>query len=413
MGSTFVIDVWFNRPVTVSAGSVPTLLLNTAPVQHAARYIGGGSTPGYPSRELQFTFTPQHGDVASPLDAASGTALQIDPGTIASMTTGIAALTTTRHGSDTGSLAPHGLGVNAVQGYITGVDYPPAGVYGIGAALDFTVHFDRPVKVSYASATARPRIRLSWFGDEDGWATAISPEGVWTDTVTFRHTVKAGEVVSGRAIDVDNEIDLVGAHFTGDTPAHNPIVTWPFQPKLTGVTIDGIAPTVTGLTHDHDLSWTLTFDKAVTGVDPSDFDVITTGTAAAATVGVDAVDARTYRITLRDTSGAGTVAPWLKEEGTGIADAAGNGLRAGAIGPGWGVPPTATPIGTRPVAPPAVTPARARRPSLEDRDARVVLHEGQDAGADPRGHRRGAGRGEGRRPEGERQAARLLRPGRR
>jgi hypothetical protein len=364
MGSTFVIDVWFNRPVTVSAGSVPTLLLNTAPVQHAARYIGGGSTSGFPSRELQFTFTPQHGDVASPLDVASGTALQIDPGAIASMTTGIAALTTTPYGSATGSLAPHDLGVNAVQGYITGVDYPRAGVYGIGAALDFTVHFDRPVKVSYASATARPRIRLSWFGDEDGWATAISPEGVWTDTVTFRHTVAAGEVVSGRAIDVDNQIDLVGAHFTGDTPAHNPIVTWPFQPKLTGVTIDGVAPTVTGLAHDHDLSWTLMLDKAVTGVDPSDFDVVTTGTAAARTVSVDAVDAKTYRVTLRDTSGAGTVAPRLRDAGTGIADVAGNGPRSGATGPAWGVWPAPAPVVTQPAPRPVATPAAKARPRL-------------------------------------------------
>ena len=295
--------------------------------------------------------------MASVLDVASASALDFDAGTITGASNGIDALTATPSGTDAGSLAAHRYEVDGDEAAVTGVDVPQAGHYGVGSALDVQVHFDRPVTVGGGT----PALEF-----DSGLPYAWLVAGSGTDTLTFRHTVGAGE--SATEPTLDNHIHLFGARIVAGTRA-NPLLVWDRELPLRGVAVDGVAPSTLGMLHARDLTWTVAFSEPVTGVDPSDFDVVTAGTAAARAIDVAPVGdtGSLYRVTLSDTSGSGTIAPRLKASGTGIADLAGNGLSGtGTTGPQWALPvpaqarsPAQPGTGTRPAATPA-----AARPSL-------------------------------------------------
>lgn len=320
------VQVQFSRAVTVSPGSHPELLLNTTPSPRRAAYYDGSG-----SRFLTFQYQVEPGDFASILDVASPSALQMEDGAITSLTSGIPARATLPTGTAEGSLGQRRYMVDADIPFATNVETPPNGLYAPGDALDFKVHFTKPVLVTDPGDGHPPQLQLGGSGRA---ATLVAGGG--TDTLTFRHVVVAGESTGGGGIVVASRITPGAARLTNalGTDAY---ATWDAEIGLPGVHVDGVAPTATGLARTGDMVWTLSFDEPVHGVDPGDFDVVGTGTARAGTVVVEAVDAATYRVTLRDTSGAGTVAPRLRSTGTGIADAAGNGLREGATGTGWGV----------------------------------------------------------------------------
>jgi hypothetical protein len=70
----------------------------------------------------------------------------------------------------------------------------------------------------------------------------------------------------------------------------------------------------------------LTTSEDVSGVDANDFTLINTGSVTPTVSNVQAIDAHTYRVTVDDVQGAGTLAVRLVAAGSGIVDAAGNGL---------------------------------------------------------------------------------------
>ena len=256
-------------------------------------------------------------------------------------------------------------------------------------------------------------------GIVQAYAPLVSGSG--TDALTFRYTVGPGSTSSGNGIVVAKRLVANGATLADGTAQAASLRLLADDTTVPGVVVDGQAPTVASFTHDGDLGWTLTFDGPVTGVDASDFDVVGTGSAAAQSVTVDAVDAATYRVTLHGASGSGSLAPRLKDAGTGIADRAGNPLAAGVAGEPYALPEPPVVVTAPPAVttPPSVTqpqpapPVVVRtRPSLRTATIATTVHEREDAAADARRHGCRARRGQGRGAEGEREAARLLRPGR-
>jgi hypothetical protein len=352
-----LLAVTFNRPVTVAASALgfPTLRLGTTPFTEQANYLSGSG-----SNRLLFAYRVMPGDHATALDAV---ALQLNGATIKAVGSGIDTLLSTPTGADTGSLASHHIAVDAPAAVVTGVDLPADGVYGIGSTLDFKVHYDQPVTV-----TGTPSLGI--LGGLQTYAPLVAGSG--TDTLTFRYTVTISATTTG-GITVGQWLRTGGATIKDGSANAASLRILENDTRFPNVDIDGVAPYATSFGHDGDLTWTLKFGEPVSGVDASDFDVVTTGTAAARSVTVEAVDATTYRITLHDAAGAGTVAPHLKESGTGIVDRAGNALRVGdsflggegnQIGEAYTLPVVDPPVVTPPdvVRTPAVTTPTPTRP---------------------------------------------------
>ncbi len=81
-------------------------------------------------------------------------------------------------------------------------------------------------------------------------------------------------------------------------------------------------------TNQSTVNYTVTFDKAVTGVDVSDFQVTSTG-ATTATIASISGSAATYTVALNTISGDGTIRLDLKSSGTGIQDLDGRAIVTG------------------------------------------------------------------------------------
>ncbi|WP_414665060.1 beta strand repeat-containing protein [Horticoccus sp. 23ND18S-11] len=105
-------------------------------------------------------------------------------------------------------------------------------------------------------------------------------------------------------------------------------------------TLDSVAPAVSSIarrtpatvnTTATALTWRLTFDEGVSGVDTSDF-ILTTGGSVAGSIGsVTAVSTSVYDVAITGVSGTGTARLDLKASGTGITDLAGNAVTGGGF----------------------------------------------------------------------------------
>lgn len=345
-GSHILISATFNRPVSRSLTQydAPALLLNTTPFPARAEYYASSGS------NMLFDYTVQPGDNAATLDAASGAALELNGGSITATDTGLGTLLTTPFGGAAGSLASHHVTIaTGSAATVTGLDVPADGTYGTGAALDVKVHYDRAVTVTGGT----PKLTILGGGLEHD-ATLVAGSG--TDTLTFRYTVRKGDTTaaissSGPGIKVRRAITLNGATIAdGSANPASPRVSTN-DTALPDVELVTTSAGVDSFVHADDLSWTLTFSRAMTGVDPSDFDVVTTGAAQAASLSVEAgADGKTYKITLHGISGEGSYAPRLKDAGTGIADSFGNPLEGGATGDAYTPPSTLLPP-ARPLQP--------------------------------------------------------------
>jgi len=97
------------------------------------------------------------------------------------------------------------------------------------------------------------------------------------------------------------------------------------------------------------VQFAVTFSQAVTGVDPTDFQVVKTGTIAPTLLQVTPVSASVYTVTIGGITGDGTLGLNLVDNGS-IRDLAGNPLTTANVSPGFASQvPFAT--GTKPIAP--------------------------------------------------------------
>jgi len=101
---------------------------------------------------------------------------------------------------------------------------------------------------------------------------------------------------------------------------------------------DVLAPSVSALTYSvnpkqtNSLHYLLRFNEAVSGVDVSDFSLITSAGLTASLQGLTAIDTRTYQITVGNITGQGSLHLDLKAQNTGIMDAAGFAITGGITG---------------------------------------------------------------------------------
>lgn len=151
--------------------------------------------------------------------------------------------------------------------------------------------------------------------------TNVTAGTVWSATIT---PTADGETTVTLNADVAN--DLAG----NASKAGNTVST----------TFDGTAPTVTSITRAESdqiptgtttRSFTVVFSEDVTGVDVSDFEVVTTGSATASINTVSAADAKTYTVNVNGISGEGTIGLNAKDDDS-ILDAATNPLGGTFVG---------------------------------------------------------------------------------
>ncbi len=231
-----------------------------------------------------------------------------------------------------GSDAWHSLALVHPRANVTGMVVPGSGTYPADAALTFHLSFSETVTV-----TGSPSLALDQGFGRIGYASYLSGSG--SSLLTFRYLVQPGDyapdglspyfthhlgVVDRYGLGVDHalppSVDLSRIRLDGRPPI--PLEISRSQPVAVP---EGAAITTAG-----SLMFRLTFDKPVTGVDPSDFTVVTTGSATGQVSKVLGTGDIRYAV-VTGVTGAGAVRIDLKATGTGITDVMGNPLGGGLI----------------------------------------------------------------------------------
>lgn len=233
----------------------------------------------------------------------------------------------------TGGLEGSSYSIDRVAPSVTSVGVPASGTYVAGQTLDFTVNTDEAVLVD--SGDGNPRLAITLDNGRVVYADYLS--GSASNALVFRLTVTNG-MAGNSTFAVASSIDLNGGTLrdargndantglsnVGDTRG---ILVDARAPRPSSIVVDGpVLPT------DRSISFTLTFDEAVSGVDASDFTVLGTSSASGTVQSVQQIDARTYRIVVGDMRGQGALSLSLNAPGSGISDGAGNLLAVSLVG---------------------------------------------------------------------------------
>ncbi|MGP0172268.1 Ig-like domain-containing protein [Pseudomonas sp. NCHU5208] len=216
--------------------------------------------------------------------------------------------------------------VDTVVPLIGSVNVPAGVQYNAGDTLTFVVNASEAVLVN-----GTPRLALD-IGGTTVFADYVAGSG--TTTLVFQYSVQPG------LNDADG-ITVTGLQNNGgslrDATGNAMNLTLNNVGDTSGVRVDTTAPTAT-LTLDQasssagNVRYTLTFSEDVSGVDLSDFSLVSTGSAQGNLSSLVQIDARTYQISISNVVGSGSLALALNSSGTGISDSAGNTLTSGLVG---------------------------------------------------------------------------------
>ncbi|WP_426809186.1 DUF4347 domain-containing protein [Pseudomonas sp. WOUb67] len=222
-----------------------------------------------------------------------------------------------------------GVQVDAVVPVIESVTVPANGNYKAGDVLTFTVNASEALQ----TGALAPRLVLD-VGGVTRYATYVSGSG--GAALVFQYTVQAGDN-DGDGIAV-NSLDLRGEQLT-DLAGNSLNLTLNGMGSTAGVMVDTVAPSAGSIVRidaspntGSSVSYTVTFDEDVSGVDASDFNLVFGGTAGGSISSVTAVDGRTYTVVVAGLSGSGSLRLDLNNSGTGIVDHAGNAVVGGLSG---------------------------------------------------------------------------------
>ena len=225
-----------------------------------------------------------------------------------------------------------GTGTQPPPPTITSVSVPSNGTYIAGQNLNFIVNFSAVVTINTGGGSPFIPITLNTGGTVN--ASYVSGSG--TSAITFRYTVASGNA-DPDGISIGSSISLNGGTIK-DAATNNAILTLNNVGSSTSVLVDAIAPYVSSInrfsaspnkaTSDQ---FTVTFSESVTGVDASDFTIVTTGTVASTGINVSG-SASVYNVTINGVNGNGTLGLNLNSSGTGITDVAGNAISGGLTG---------------------------------------------------------------------------------
>ncbi|QBF26461.1 DUF4347 domain-containing protein [Pseudomonas tructae] len=217
--------------------------------------------------------------------------------------------------------------IDRVAPSVTAVAVPAAGSYVAGQGLEFSVQLDETVLVD--TGDGAPRLAVTLDNGRVAYAEYVSGSG--SDTLVFRLSITPG-LQASHGLSLATSLELngstvrdargndarIGLNNVGNTAE---VIVDARAPRPAGIVVD--APGAPGAST---LSYTLSFDEAVSGVDASDFSVLASGSATAVVQSVQQLDARTYRVTLGNVSGQGGLGVSLNALNSGIRDGAGNAL---------------------------------------------------------------------------------------
>jgi hypothetical protein len=230
-----------------------------------------------------------------------------------------------------GVAATGGVRIDAVAPGVTGVAVPAGGDYHAGDLLTFSVQTSEAVVVDSSGGT--PLLVLD-IGGTTRYASYVSGSG--TGALVFQYRVQSGDndadgiVVGSLGLNGGSVLDAAGNALL---PALNGVA------GTASVRVDTTAPTASAITrldasptNAGSVSYRVSFDEAVGGVDAADFVLAPTGAASGRIASVTWLDARTYTVVVDGLAGTGGLGLDLKSSGTGITDAAGNPLVGGLTG---------------------------------------------------------------------------------
>lgn len=233
-----------------------------------------------------------------------------------------------------GGLAGSVYSVDRVAPSVTHVAVPANGTYVAGQYLDFIVSTDEAVLVDTGDGAPRLAITL----DDGRVAYADYLAGSGSNSLVFRLNVTSG-MAGNNSFSVGTAIDLNGGSIR-DARGNQAQATLNNVDDTRGILVDARAPRASSivvdgpvLPTDRSISFTLTFDEAVSGVDASDFSVLGTSSASGDVQTVQRIDATTYRIVVGNLRGQGALALSLNALGSGIQDSAGNTLATSLVSP--------------------------------------------------------------------------------
>ncbi len=243
------LDFTVNFTSAVTITGTPRLVLAIGGTTRYANYVSGSG-----GTAILFRHTVLEGDVD-----ADGVTLQNDValngGTILEGSGDAALLTFT------GGTYPAKL-VDGIRPLVSSSIVSPDDTYIESEFVDFTVSFSEVVNV-----TGTPRLTLT-VGAATKYATYQS--GTGTDDLLFRYTVEPGDS-DNDGISASAVIDLNSGSI--NDPAGNALtdLSWT-PPVLTGVLVNGIAPTIVSITPPPDdvyssteiLEYTVVFSEAIT-----------------------------------------------------------------------------------------------------------------------------------------------------
>lgn len=337
VGDTITITTTFSEAVTVdTTGGIPSLLLETGSIDRIATYVSGSG-----SNTLTFSYTVQAGDISADLDYQSTAALGLNGATIRGATSNDAVLTLPTVGN-AGSLgANKDIAIDGVAATISSVTVPANGTYVAGQNLDFTVNLSENVTVDTTGGTPRIAITL----DTGGTVYANYLSGSGSSALVFRLTVANGQMDSN-GISLGGSIDAHGGTLR-DAAGNDSITTLNSTGSTTAVLVDAVAPQVNAISLDSasptnasSVTFTVTFSEDVSGVDISDFSLVTSGSVNATLQSLTQIDPRTYQVTVDSITGLGNLGLNLNANGTGITDNVSNAIASAFTGQAYtiGIP---------------------------------------------------------------------------
>ncbi|MCU1717249.1 DUF4347 domain-containing protein [Pseudomonas sp. 5P_3.1_Bac2] len=233
-----------------------------------------------------------------------------------------------------GGLAGSSYSIDRVAPSVSSVSVPANGTYVAGQTLDFTVNTNEAVLVSSGNGT--PRLAITLDNGQVAYADYVSGSG--STALVFRLTVSSG--MSGQpSFALSPAIDVNGGTLR-DALGNEANLHLSQIADTSGIVLDAKAPLATALVlekaptaAERSMSFILSFDETVSGVDVPDFSLSATGNASGTVQSVQQIDGKTYRIVVADIRGSGSLSLSLNAPGSGVRDALGNTLQNSLKGP--------------------------------------------------------------------------------
>jgi methionine-rich copper-binding protein CopC len=299
IGDKLIFETSFTLPVTITG--TPSLPITIGTETKAATLSGKVSE----SNTATFTYTITEGDLDTD-GITVGSAIDLNGATIVDEF-GTDAILTLNNTASTANVNVDGIrAIPTITSVVSDLT---------NAAFTVTVTYDEPV----SGLTAEDLNITNGTADNVAVVTAGL---VWTADITPTADGATTVAVAAAAV-----TDAAG---NTSVASATEIAT----------TFDGTAPAVTSIarveservnTGVDKLNFTVKFSENVTGVDASDFQVATTGTATASVNTVTQVDGKTYTVNVNGISGEGTIGLNAKDDDN-IIDAATNALASAFTG---------------------------------------------------------------------------------